>query len=484
MSVDIHLGDARKVLAAMDPCSVHAVVTDNPYHLSFMGREWDAPGPSAIAYDPEFWALCLRVLKPGGHLIAFGAPRTHHRIWCAIEDAGLEIRDTFEWLRGRGYPKNYDISRGIDASTPETASATPDVQTWDGWGTALKPAQEEICLARRPLEGKIVDNVLTHGVGGLNIAACRVGTQKQVPGGGPRRAPQKSALGDLSHARGDTSGFDPNVGRWPPNVILSHLPQCRIVGTREVATGTAVRRNVGHSDKSRASFPVSGSKDAELTDDVGYGQDGVEVIDLWECAPECAVAELDAQSGPSGQKSGHTGNEPSFAHSGKVYDSPRRRKSSSPRDPLGAASRFFPTFKYTSTASPSERDAGCEDFYWRKGPRNTWIRVDRDEWETLDERERGLGNIHPTVKPVELMRWLVRLVTPPGGLVLDPFFGSGTTGVACVREGLSCVGIELDPCHYAIARARLRWVTTEPVREHGEDLPPPPKKAQTSLFSP
>lgn len=523
MSIDLHLGDAREILAAMDPCSVHAVVTDNPYHLKFMQREWDADGPDAIAYDPEFWALCKRVLKPGGHLIAFGAPRTHHRIWCAIEDAGLQIRDTLEWLRGKGYPKNYDVSRGIDEllgaerevvgypdhpdgaprrrdgshvrphakqgghgfgdrwSTPVTGPATTDAKMWADWGTALKPAQEEICLARRPLEGTIAHNVLTHGAGAINIGACRVGSSKDVPAS-PRRAPQKAAFGDLSQQSGETSGFDPTVGRWPPNVLLSHLPQCQVVGMREVATGTAVRRNVGHSAKHRASFPVEGSKDEKMTDDVGYGDKGSEVVELWSCAPGCVVAELDAQSGPTGQKSGHTGNEPSMVHSGRIYDSPRRRVASAPRDALGAASRFFPTFKYTSPASTSERDAGCEDFFWRKAPRNTWVRIERDEWETLGERERGRGNIHPTVKPVEVMRWLVRLVTPPGGVVLDPFLGSGSTALACLRDGFSCVGIEIDPDHYAIARARVRWATTEPVSEHGRDLPSAPKRAQTTLF--
>ena len=249
MSARLLLGCSREHLAAMDPCSVDAIVTDPPYEIGFMGRSWDSTG---IAYDPEFWRLCLNVLKPGGHLVSFGACRPYHRIACAIEDAGFEIRDSLHWLFGSGFPKSLDISKAIDkaagaerevvgrhqqpagnkpggaslnmsergmpSSVDITAPATPEAQQWDGWGSALKPAHEPVVLARKPLAGTIAETVLEYGTGGLNVDGCRL----------PGRV-QKGARGWVSPRSG---GDDPiyqmgtgreysDAGRWPPNVLLS-----------------------------------------------------------------------------------------------------------------------------------------------------------------------------------------------------------------------------------------------------------------------
>jgi site-specific DNA-methyltransferase (adenine-specific) len=314
-----------------------------------------------------FWTEAFRVLKPGGHLLAFGGTRTHHRLACAIEDAGFDVRDCLMWLYGQGFPKSLDVSKAIDKAagvervvigtkhglpgysltngTPGgvamagnvdgtlrngakecaiTAPATDAAREWQGWGTALKPAWEPIILARKPLNGTVAENVQEHGTGALNVGGCRIGTEARMNGpASPTSASRKSRVeAGYRHDEGigpGSSGGDV-VGRWPANLVLD----------------------------------------------------------------EEAGAMLDEQSGIA----------------------------------PGGASRFF----YCAKTS---------------------------------KRERGEGNTHPTVKPVTLMRWLCRLVTPPGGLVLDPFMGSGSTGIAAKSEGFEFVGVEQNPNYLEIARKRL-----------------------------
>ena len=243
-------GDSREVLARMRESSVAAIVTDPPYELGFMAKSWDKQG---ISFDPKFWSLCLRVLKPGGHLVSFAGTRTQHRIACAIEDAGFEIRDTLMWLFGSGFPKSLDVSKAIDkhlgkertdargntyrvpnASTlakPQFASlagrraegddqvdytdtepATPEAAQWDGWGTALKPAYESIILARKPLDGTVAENVLEHSVGGINVDGTRIGTERM-----PTISAGEARLGTFERRNMVTPE---RIGRWPANVIL------------------------------------------------------------------------------------------------------------------------------------------------------------------------------------------------------------------------------------------------------------------------
>lgn len=354
----VEIGDSRERLRELADASVDSVVTDPPYELGFMGKAWDASG---IAYDVGLWREVLRVLKPGGHLLAFGATRTYHRLAVAIEDAGFEIRDSIHWMYGSGFPKSLDVSKALDKAAgaerarenpqrrdrPSSAIAasgfgtdgwapqvktpiTDEAKAWLGWGTALKPAHEPIVVARKPLNGTVAANVQAHGVGGINVDACRIGDEVRI------NPPTASKGGGISYnmsVRGMPTDAKPTVavGRWPPNVVFTHLPAC--------------------------------------------GE---------ECADGCPVAELEASA--------------------------------------AGASRFFPAFRYQ--AKPSRR-------------------------------ERGSSNTHPTVKPIELMRWLVRLVTPKGGLVLDPFTGSGTTGAAAVLEGARFVGVELSPDYQKIAVARI-----------------------------
>jgi len=396
-------------MAELPACSVHAIVTDPPYGLEFMGKEWDrfVPAPRrvagtggseapfaahAVALTPkrgrafqdwcETWAAeCLRVLKPGGHLLAFGGTRTWHRLAVAIEDAGFEIRDSIAWMYGSGFPKSLDVSKAIDKAAgverevvgtrtsaygTDTATggpATPEAEKWDGWGTALKPAFEPIIVARKPLSSKTVAaNVLAHGTGAINIDGARVGAS----GGGTVCGHRDAAGRCLGHANAGRSTSGETIhgpesapgGRWPANVILDE------------EAGLLLDKQTGILTSGNAV--------------VGTG---------------------------AGARKGQTYSGPSTGLIASVYaDS-------------GGASRFF----YCAKVSKSERNAGLTNI-----------------------------NIHPTVKPIALMRYLTKLVTPPGGIVLDPFMGSGSTGVACVKEKFSFIGIEKEKEYLEIAKARIR----------------------------
>ena len=382
----IYHGDCREVLRQLPDCSVDSVVTDPPYELGFMGKRWDATG---IAYDADLWAEALRVLKPGGHLLAFGGTRTWHRLAVAVEDAGFEVRDSIAWLYGSGFPKSLDVSKAIDkaagaerdrvpyigrgiasgsgnyggggtvhaGSKVGPAPATPDAARWSGWGTALKPAFEPVVVARKPLTGTVAANVLEHGVGGLNIDGCRIeGGQRPLI----RNAGNVDPRGEGFHGKfGSTSEGTTTAGRWPANVVL---------------------------DEDQA--------DA-----------------------------LDKQSGTVASGGGANGKMGGVFGNGK----PNPNRANSLYNDSGGASRFF---------------------YVAKAPARERPKVD--------------GIAHPTVKPLTLMRWLCRLVTPPGGTVLEPFAGSGTTIEAALMEGFHVIAIEREDDYLPLIAARLERVHQEP----------------------
>lgn len=333
-------GDCIEVMGSMPDCSVDAVVTDPPYGLRFMGREWD--GFSDAAAFQEWcrrWAVeALRVLRPGGHLVAFGGTRTYHRLTAGLEDAGFEIRDTLAWLYGSGFPKSHNVSKALDRAGFEAESAR-----WGGWGTALKPAFEPAVLARKPLAGTVAVTVLEHGTGAINIDACRVGYEARF--NPPTRQKATVALGSFENCSGQGSDVE---GRFPANLLLD----IEAAGMLDEAVGD--RR--------------SGSRRAGVRKGLGYHGAG-------------------GDGGPAIEASS------------------------------GGPSRFF----YCSKASRKERR----------------------------------GSKHPTVKPLDLMRWVVRLVTPPGGVVLDPFAGSGTTGEAALAEGFDVILIERDGDYLEDIRTRL-----------------------------
>jgi DNA modification methylase len=404
-------GDNRETLRTLADNSVDSVVTDPPYELGFMGRAWDASG---IAYQVDLWREVYRVLKSGGHLAAFGGSRTYHRMVCAIEDAGFEIRDSLHWVYGSGFPKSLAVDKALDKAagaeravvgpspnrrashalkggvvnkqtSPDsanyciTAPATDLAAQWAGWGTALKPAHEPIVLARKPLAGTVAASVAAWGTGALNIAASRVGTEKRVPGGLSRH----SQMFGSNAETGQETGHNPNIGRWPPNVLLQHSALCNGV-----------------------------------------------------CHESCAVAALDAQSGERGNN--YRGNPRQTPVASHLYRAgfaaqPAGAERGGYSD-TGGASRFFPVF------TP---DPPAPFLYCAKASKR-----DRTSNGTVENR-------HCTVKPQALMRWLCTLITPPGGTVLDPFMGSGSTGVAAVTLGYHFIGCEQDAAYMEIARSRI-----------------------------
>ena len=374
----LHHGDCLAVLKTLDDASVDAVVTDPPYLIDFMGKGWDSA--DGIAGKPEVWAECLRVLKPGGHLLAFGATRTYHRMAVAIEDAGFEIRDSIHWMYGSGFPKSLNIG--------------------DGRGTALKPAHEPVVVARKPLAGTVAANVQRYGTGALNIDASRVGRASDDISGWSQTG---SKAGENRSMSGQNYAREPKAdasGRWPPNIVLSHTEDC---------TESA-------------------------------------------CDETCAVTELDRQSGTlkSGNKVGGQ-----YARTTGVHAGGQRQDGTACYGDSGGASRFFPVFRYRAKASRSERDLGLETHDQKRCGGMTATANGSMLTGSGNPRNTERANTHPTVKPIALMQWLVTLVTPPSGTVLDPFMGSGTTGVAAVRKGFRFVGIEREDEYLAIARARI-----------------------------
>jgi hypothetical protein len=359
----VHHGDCREVMATMDADSVDAIVTDPPYGLAFMGKGWDHAVPGV-----EFWTKVLRVAKPGAHLVAFGGTRTFHRLACAIEDAGWEMRDCLSWLYGSGFPKSHNGPWG---------------------GTALKPAWEPIILARKPLDGTVAANVAAHGTGALNVNNCRVEILEQLPsyrttGVGGNQGYNGGWSGQREHKGHKDSARHHLQGRWPANVVL---------------------------DKDAAAILDEQTKD--LSGATTYTR---KTTDAQREVPQ----------------PGHKAGEMHRAFN----DS-------------GGASRFF----YVAKASRSERDAGL------RGMPKKFTATMGDGIGAREHNASNAGahasNHHPTVKPIALMRWLCRLMTPPGGLVLDPFTGSGTTGCAAALEGFGFVGIEREAEYVAIAERRI-----------------------------
>lgn len=446
-AVTLHHGDALDVLRGMADNSVDAVVTDPPAGISFMGKAWDGNlggRDQWIERMADIFAECLRVVKPGGHAFVWALPRTSHWTACALEDAGWTVREKVYHLFGSGFPKSHNLPGGI--------------------GTALKPAAEEWILARKPLVGTVAANVQQWGTGGLNIEACRVGTAESTQ----RTVDRTAAEGwGLNKQAGQTRGGSP-AGRWPANVVLSHAPGCQRVGTRRVRGGNGVRGsdagNTMYGGGKGMNRPTTGQT-------VGYADaDGLETVDDWRCVDGCPVKALAEQSGVS--KAGVAVRHKS---GGNTFGGNNRKP---PMDDMtygdtGTAARFFPNFEpspldtldapwlYTAKASRREREAGLEGMEKRvagamKGNQDAIPSRTAGDGVTPVQQVRA-ANHHPTVKPLALMRWLVRLVTPPGGVVLDCFLGSGTTGMAAALEGFNFVGIEQDAEYIEIARRRIAW---------------------------
>lgn len=421
MTTKVIHGDCREVLAGMPSESVDAIVTDPPYEISFMNSGWDGSG---IAYSVELWAECLRVLKPGGHLLAFGAARTYHRVACAIEDAGFEFRDSIHWVTGQGFPKSLDVSKAIDKAAGTTPT-TDAAKQWSGWGTALKPSHEPIVVARKPLEGTVAANVLAHGTGALNIDGTRVGNAEVTINAFDTGAKH------FGGAAGEPYTSRIVVGRWPANVVFTHAADCEQVDTTDDAFGGGANATSGF---------VSGYESGD-----GFVGQSV-TVPVWRCADGCPVAELDGQSGVGSSGMMRAGTKTQRYDGPSMGEWKPREVRTDTYGDTGGASRFFTVtewdpiadvapFRYVPKPSKKERNA-----------------------------DGTVTNGHPTVKPVNLLRWLVRLVTPPGGVVLDPFAGSGTTLVAAVLEGFDSIGVELTDDYLPIIEGRIEWAEAEVVK--------------------
>lgn len=387
----LHLGNCLDSLKGVPDNSVDSIVTDPPYGISFMSKKWDYDVPSV-----EIWKECLRVLKPGGFLLSFSSTRTYHRMTINIEDAGFEIRDSCTWNYSSGFPKSHNISASIDkmyghpnrGRAIPTASSyqacdvdqenkltsnpvgpyepkTDEAKQWQGWGTALKPSQEFIAMARKPLDGTVANNVLTWGTGGINIDATRVPMSdedyEKLSSGVERIREKGGTMGNSWKNSSDLSGANPvnPAGRWPANFIHD--------GSEEVL---------------------------ELFPDV-----------------------------------------------------------------KGSAARFF----YVPKASKRDKEEGLDGFEEKVGAKqfNEGMEGQIRSNGTVIKEATKLRNPHPTVKPTELMKYLCRLVTQPGGIVLDPFMGSGSTGKAAMLEGFRFIGCELDEEYLAIAEARIKHACSQ-----------------------
>ena len=579
LTFEVRHGDCLELMRAMPDNSVDAVVTDPPYGLSFMGKKWDYDVPGV-----EVWAECLRVLKPGGHLLAFAGTRTQHRMAVRIEDAGFEIRDMIAWVYGSGFPKSLDVSKAIDKAAGAerevvrsvfrgnsagtsagimgqavprtdtiTAPATAEAEQWDGWGTALKPSLEPVTVARKPLVGTVAENVLEHGTGAINVDGCRVATPDTVGASGRwGLTGAKGWNGSTTESRTQDT-YEHNNGRWPANLI--HDGSEEVLGCfPDTKGGTAVRRNGG-----QAPNPTSWDKPRIAMPDMGYGDtgsaarffscqkddfplllsDAKAIFEAWkkstantvqgslsrprqyadiardlvrlaeacgavlqgpllgghftsatesECERLCeivitAILYIEQRSWLVSQHERHTllGSLVSIAATNEqtgittitvshlTSDGYAESatfgimRANTDRGVVASASRFT----YCAKASKRDRDEGLEGFEAKPANSaygdglNTATKV-----RTEEQAESGVSrdlrrNIHSTVKPTALMRYLCRLVTPPGGTVLDPFTGSGSTGKGAKLEGFNFIGIEREAEYVEIARARIEGATPE-----------------------
>lgn len=417
-NIDLRLGDCLDVLKQLEDNSIDSIVTDPPYGLSFMGKKWDYDVPSK-----EIWEECLRVLKPGGHLLAFAGSRTYHRMAVRIEDAGFEIRDQIMWIYGSGFPKSHNIGKAIDKlegnerevvgekksgvssreyQSEEQTTAGVHYETkgnsdWEGWGTALKPAHEPIVMARKPFKGNVAQNVLEWGTGGINIDECRVGYQKDdhvMKYEGYQNGKYKSEYDEgTSYKYGNQVQINPQ-GRFPANIIhdgsnevLEFFPDTHKAGNKK-----DMNKNL---DYNATSYKFSNAKNPAILGDEG-----------------------------------------------------------------GSAARFF----YCAKASKKDRNEGLESFSDKERINYGGFHSEKGliENNRNPENRQHNKNNHPTVKPTDLMLYLIRLVTPKGAVTLDPFMGTGSSGKAAVKGGFKFIGIEREAEYLEIAKARIAHELAKP----------------------
>lgn len=507
MRHEIIQGDSRCEMRKMDSDSFDSLVTDPPAGIGFMGKDWDIHSkyePSTetgrtvlaaasvmglepweagfVSFTADWATEAMRILKPGAYGLVWAIPRTADLTGMGLRASGFEVRDSVTHIFGSGFPKSLNVSKAIDAflgserpviGTREqrnpyigsdglqfrdaldysgqeeqiTAAGSAEAERWEGWGTALKPASEVWILIRRPMaEDTVARNVLAHGVGAINVDGCRIGTEPAFTD-----RPGKKSVGGMMNVTGEDRITSGGAGRWPSNIVFTHHPDCKRVGTKQVQSDRH-----DPSERGKGGIGTSGHG----------GQTGLEeqrlteeTVDAWDCVEGCPVKALDEQSGERSSGSRKAGARNGMGYHGADGDGGPEIEASE-----GGASRFFPQFGWTeddlntalffycAKASRSERNAKCDnleekDLNWSSGTKNPGS-------FQAPGTNRKARNPHPTVKPIELMRWLLRLITPPGGNSVDPFAGSGTTVKAAIEEGFSCTGIERDPEYVKVAIAR------------------------------
>lgn len=460
------LGNNMDRLKDLDDNSVDSVLTDPPYGLKFMNKRWDYDVPSV-----DFWNEVYRVLKPGGHVLSFGGTRTYHRMVVNLEDAGFEIRDCISWIYGSGFPKSHNIGKNVDKiegnereslGTKKGAGSnkftdginglkseyidTKGQSQWEGWGTALKPSQELICLARKPLSEKsIVENVVKWGTGGLNIDGCRIEGEYKGRKEKNLESDEDYFRSDLLKNRGE---FEPHIqGRFPANTILECICDEVIKGEMGKIVKSKGRKRENHNYNSVGNF---GSWDGGNSID-NYNDKGDVHTD-----PNCPCRIMDEQSGQSNSQSGISSTNISQKNANWYRSNKSDVEERWGFGDKGGASRFF----YQSKVGKKERNLGLEDFEEKEKKYNQFNSENRIVGDKVIKNPivSKAKNNHPTVKPINLLTYLVRLITPKGGVVLDPFMGSGSSGISTLIEGFQFIGMEMDEQYFEIASKRIsKW---------------------------
>jgi site-specific DNA-methyltransferase (adenine-specific) len=538
MKPNLLLGDCAEKMRTLADNSIDAIVTDPPYGLAFMGANWDYGVPGEM-----FWREALRVAKPGAHLLAFGGTRTYHRLACAIEDAGWEIRDCIMWVYGSGFPKSMDVSKAIDkmlgAERTEVigsrhrnvkpyddgngwnannttgdyqymAPATPEAAAWQGWGTCLKPAVEPIVVARKPLEGTVAANVLKYGTGAINIDACRVPTEEVIETNGNRGS---AKIYGKYNGMASRQSEGQKLGRFPANLIHDGSDEVLALfpDTGKSTGGRTIKRsgggNVGSGKASEASW---------TNDDPGFGDSGsaarffycakasrsernknCERLLQWEQDQELTqLIEKSSQLLMAISESMMQTLDALVCNMTSFGNDTTVQSQSECKSIISTALKLITELKTSLSSQPSNTSDAILDAIKTSeesginvaqlaeklnllkldstnGQTDIAINAVNALFDVLSEiRGRAKqGNHHVTIKPIALMRYLVRLVTRKGGIVLDPFMGSGTTGVAAIQEGMNFVGIERDPHYYEIASRRISAAKPEPPTPTQQELP-------------
>ena len=527
MKNKVHNMDCIEFMKRLPDNSIDSCVTDPPYGLNFMNKAWDS---GAITFNKEVWELLFQKLKYGAHIAVFGGTRTYHRMVCAIEDAGFEIRDQLAWIYGSGFPKGLNISKtidrkhGFDGTTdipkqtarsiergyyettrtdlsiqggrfadPTREKRNGDIKThylpispeaieWQGWNTALKPAQEPILLARKPLKEKtIVDNILKHGAGAINIDACRIRVDPTVDDMHrtvERKERETATWRDGSGFKNEHNEFTGVLpsGRYPTNVILSHHRDCVLVqeGKTEV-------RHIKREATETTGKGVYSDGWIRNPNEYSFG-DGVP--EIWNCVEGCPIKLMNEQSGirPAGGRI--TGHELSHKMGDAgIYNKIEKTLPRESYNDIGGAARFF----YCAKAQKKERNAGLG--YYLKAHimivindaeviiddislKSILFEESNDEMITLTNEsfsqldilftKETVPNPHITVKPIDIMRYLIRMITPVGGTVIDPFAGSGTTAIAAVLEEMNFLTCDISSEYVDVSRKRLAYWKNPP----------------------